>query len=58
MSDGRAITSDFVVQATRQQAEKFRGQGNFDLAARIFEQMMTSPDMADFLTLVAYDYID
>jgi malate synthase len=58
MSDGRAITADFVVQATRQQAEKFRGQGKFDLAAKIFEQMMTRPDMAEFLTLVAYDYID
>jgi len=58
MSDGQTITSDFVVQATRQQAEKFRGQGKFDLAAKIFEQMMTSPEMADFLTLVAYDYID
>src|SRR5215472_7236252 len=69
MSDGRAITSDFVVHATRQQAEKFRGKGGvvstpdrgenkFDLAAQLFEQMMTSPEMADFLTLVAYDYID
>ena len=58
LSDGRAITADFVVQATRQQAEKFRGQGKFDVAAKIFEQMMTSPDMAEFLTLVAYDYID
>jgi len=69
MSDGRAITSDFVVHATRQQAEKFRGKGGvvstpdrgenkFDLAAQLFEQMMTSSEMADFLTLVAYDYID
>ena len=58
MNDGRTITSEFVVKATREQAEKFRGQGKFDLAARLFEQMMTSPDMADFLTLIAYDYID
>jgi hypothetical protein len=27
-------------------------------AAEIFEHMMTSPDFAEFLTLVAYDYID
>ncbi len=58
MNDGRPITADFVVAATRQQAEKFRGHGKFDLAAEIFEQMMTSPQMAEFLTLVAYDYID
>lgn len=27
-------------------------------AAAIYEQMMTDPDFAEFLTLVAYDYID
>ena len=58
MNDGRTVTAELVIQATRQQAEKFRGQGKFDTAAKIFEQMMTSPDMAEFLTLIAYDYID
>ena len=28
------------------------------LAARLFEDMMTSGDFAEFLTLVAYDHID
>jgi hypothetical protein len=27
-------------------------------AAEIYESMMTSPDFAEFLTLVAYDYVD
>jgi deoxyhypusine synthase len=27
-------------------------------AAEIFERMMTNPDFTEFLTLVAYDYID
>jgi hypothetical protein len=27
-------------------------------AAEIFDRMMTDTDFADFLTLVAYDYID
>jgi hypothetical protein len=27
-------------------------------AADIYEHMMTSPDFAEFLTLIAYDYID
>ena len=58
MSDGRTVTAAFVLEATRQQVEKFRGQGKFDVAAKIFEEMMTSPEMADFLTLKAYDYID
>src|SRR6202044_2227008 len=39
MNDGRAITAAFVQDATRQQAEKFRGHGKFDTAAKIFEQM-------------------
>ena len=26
--------------------------------AEIFDHMMTSPDFAEFLTLLAYDYID
>jgi hypothetical protein len=41
-------------------AEKKRdltGAGMADAAA-IYEEMMTSPDFAEFLTLVAYDYID
>ena len=58
MNDGRKVTAELVLKATREQAAKFGGQGKFDLAAKIFEQMMTSPDMAEFLTLVAYDYID
>jgi hypothetical protein len=29
-----------------------------ETAARIYDQMMTSPDFPEFLTLVAYDYID
>ena len=29
-----------------------------DEAAAIFERMMTDQDFAEFLTLVAYDYID
>jgi malate synthase len=58
LKDGRTVTSAMVLDATRQQAEKFHGHGQIDLAAKIFEQMMTSAEMADFLTLAAYEYID
>ena len=37
--------------------EKLKG-GRITEAGEIFEQMMTSPHFAEFLTLVAYDYID
>jgi len=32
--------------------------GRIAEAAEIYERMITSPDFAEFLTLVAYDYID
>jgi len=31
--------------------------GKFDLAARLYEQMMTSPQFDEFLTLKAYEYV-
>jgi hypothetical protein len=32
--------------------------GRISEAAEIFERMMTNSDFTEFLTLVAYDYID
>ena len=66
MSDGRAITSQFVLDVTRQQLDKLRSElgaerfdnGQFTKAAKLFEQLMTNPQLADFLTLGAYDLID
>jgi len=34
------------------------GGDKFPLAARIFEQMATASDFPEFLTLVAYEYLD
>jgi len=34
------------------------GVDRFELAARIFEQMATAAEFPEFLTLVAYDYLD
>ncbi|MBZ5611716.1 MAG: malate synthase A [Acidobacteriia bacterium] len=66
MNDGRTVTAAFVVDAIHQQLDKLRGelgaerfnQGKFETAAKMFEQMMTSSDFAEFLTLGAYNYID
>jgi malate synthase len=56
-----------LVQRTiRQQLEKIRGligsarfdSGNFDRAARLFEEMSVSENFPDFLTVPAYDFLD
>ena len=61
LNDGRPVTADLVKRTIADVAEGLRGPiGGEQLAraARIYEQMMTSADFPEFLTLVAYDYID
>jgi malate synthase len=55
--DGRPITKDMVRALIADQKKQLKGS-RMDEAAAIFDRMMTTPDFADFLTLVAYDYID
>jgi malate synthase len=55
------VTADLVKRTIADVTESLRGSiGGEALAraARIYEQMMTSGDFPEFLTLVAYDYID
>ncbi len=66
MTDGRPVTRELVQQITQEQIEKLRRalgperfeSGKFGQAARIFEGLMTSAECPEFLTLVAYDYLD
>jgi len=61
LDDGTAVTPEMVRSATADQLSKLKSQlgpGRFDDAAKIFEQMMTSAEFPEFLTLVAYPYID
>ena len=66
LSDGRRVTPQLVREAMAEEIEKLRQQlgaerfdfAGFRRAAQIFEHMMTSPDLPEFLTLVAYDYLD
>jgi malate synthase len=66
LADGRAVTPALVRAAIAEEMEKIRGMlgaarfdgGKFDLASRLFDQMMTGSEFAEFLTLVAYDYLD
>jgi malate synthase len=55
--DGRPITQEMVRACIAEQKKKLTGARAEDAAA-IFDRMMTSADFPEFLTLVAYDYID
>jgi malate synthase len=57
LSNGRPVTQEMVREAIAEQKNKLKGSRMAE-AAEIYEHMMTSPDFAEFLTLVAYDYID
>jgi len=57
LSDGRQVTQEMVRNVVAEQKSKLQG-GRISEAAEIFERMMTNPDFTEFLTLVAYDYID
>ena len=57
MSNGRHVTHELVRQVIAEKKTQLKGDRMAE-AAEIYERMMTSPDFPEFLTLVAYDYID
>ncbi len=57
LSNGRHVTPELVRSVIAGQKNRLPG-ARMTEAAQIYEQMMTNPDFAEFLTLVAYDYID
>ena len=66
LADGRRVTAELVRHTMADELGKLREQlgparfdaGKFELAATLFEQMMTGTDFPEFLTSVAYDFID
>jgi malate synthase len=66
LDDGREVTAELVRRVTAQELDKLRQAlgaarfdgGRFALAARLFDELMTGTEFADFLTLTAYDHID
>ncbi|HLJ47763.1 MAG TPA: malate synthase A [Bryobacteraceae bacterium] len=59
LEDGRTVTADMVNQAVDEQlATAPKRSEELEQAAKLFRQMMTSADFSEFLTLVAYDYIE
>lgn len=57
LSDGRPVTQAMVREFTGEQKKRLKG-ARMEEASAIFNRMMTDQDFAEFLTLVAYDYID
>jgi len=65
LADGKVVSASWVraifadeLELIRSQVgdERFRG-GRFATAARLLESLTTSPDLAEFLTLSAYEHI-
>jgi malate synthase len=66
LSDGRKVTPAFFRQVLGEEMgairahvgpEAFEGTP-YGLAARLFEEIILEPELAEFLTLKAYDYLD
>lgn len=61
---GKVITSDLVAATTEEILQSLKSelgenysQSRFDLAGKLFLDMMTGDDFTEFLTLVAYEHI-
>lgn len=65
LDDGREITPDLYNQMLEEEMDAIRKEvgserfdtGKFQLAARLFDEMIRSDDFTGFLTLPAYEYI-
>lgn len=66
LADGRVVTNPLVRQVMTEELEKLRTRlgptrfdgGEFALARQLFDEMMTGTEFTEFLTTVAYDYLD
>ncbi len=66
LADGRKVTVELVKQLLPEEIEKIRqlyGEANFAAskipqAAQVFERVVTEKQFQDFLTLVAYEYLE
>jgi malate synthase len=57
LSDGRRVTEQMVRGVIAEKRDALGGD-RMRAASRIYEQMITNSNFPEFLTLVAYDYID
>ena len=66
LPDGRKITVELARALLREELGRIRcsigdaqfSAGQFDLASRLFDEIMTSEEFVQFLTLPAYQYLD
>ncbi|MBE2225263.1 MAG: malate synthase A, partial [Anaerolineae bacterium] len=66
LTDGRSVDKDLYREIAPQVladikarvGEEAYNQGKYELAAQLFEQLITDDNYADFLTLKAYDYLN
>ncbi|MFP4096516.1 MAG: malate synthase A, partial [Cyclobacteriaceae bacterium] len=66
LDDGRIITHELYRQLLDEELDKIKEmvgeeqyrKGKFEEAIRIFDELVTSEDFSEFLTLPAYDLID
>jgi len=66
LEDGRAVTLDLVRALTQEELRKIEGElgadrfgnGKFPEAARLFDDLVSSDELAEFLTLGAYELLD
>jgi malate synthase len=65
LSDGRTVTGAMIRDVIKEQLDKIHGlvgdarydAGKYPQAAKLFEEMMVSPECKDFLTSEAYRYL-
>ena len=66
LDDGRKVTLDLFRDVKREELGKIRQAvgddrfktGNYDRAAALFDDIIANPDLAEFLTLRAYEQLD
>jgi len=65
LTDGRKVTAELIQQTIQEELNTIRTQvgeqpyqaGHYALAAKLLDQITTREQFAEFLTLVAYDYL-
>jgi malate synthase len=58
MSDGRVVTAEFVKSVIAEEKAKLAGRGDVEVAAELFDRMITGSEFTEFLTLLAYERLD